>query len=317
MTIYSPIHYKYLTERFINHVKEIHGDRYDYSKINYTTAHTPIEIVCPKHGSFFNLPQRIITIKTPCPVCRHPNPPKGPYIKKLPPKPLPDEVVDGKPVWIKYCPKCNRKQIYHTERCKRIAIKDNAICKWCQSYQKTIYFMPPKPWIRQCVDCKCDVIIKTKVGFHSQKSCRCKKCRKIWMSKIISDMQPKINKAGYKYKPYVFPDGRVEMVQGYEPKTLNYLISSSIHPNDIIVKYSEKPKISYEFSGSIHPYVPDAYISSSNTIVETKSSWTWKSSLNKNMAKIKGTNDAGHNMRVIIWKGTKKLISDTLYSSEL
>ena len=107
------------------------------------------------------------------------------------------------------------------------------------------------------------------------------------------------------------------MVQGYEPYTLNYLISSSISPNEIKIKYDEKPKINYEFNGIIKPYIPDAYILNTNTIVETKSSWTWKSNIDRNLAKIKGTTNAGHNMRVIIWRGNKKLISDTTYSSSL
>jgi len=234
------------------------------------------------------------------------------YIKKLPPKPPHDEIIDNKPIWIKFCPKCNRKQTYCVEINRRKALKLNRVCKWCQN---TLYFLPSKPWIKYCVDCNKDVIYNTKFGFLSKKECRCKSCFKLWLSKIITGLQTTINKSGYKYKPYIFSNGRVEKIQGYESYTLNYLISSSVSPNDIKIKHKEKPKINYEFGGIIHPYIPDAYISSSNTIVETKSSWTWKSYLNKNMAKIKGTTDSGHNMRVIIWKGNGKLISDTLYPS--
>lgn len=40
-------------EKFINEVKARHKNKYDYSKVNYVTAHSIIEIICPKHGSFF------------------------------------------------------------------------------------------------------------------------------------------------------------------------------------------------------------------------------------------------------------------------
>lgn len=44
------------TEEFIKRAKEIHGDRYDYSKVKYINSKTKVEIICPKHGSFWQLP---------------------------------------------------------------------------------------------------------------------------------------------------------------------------------------------------------------------------------------------------------------------
>lgn len=40
------------TEEFIQKAKEVHGNKYDYSKVNYVNAHTPITIICPVHGEF-------------------------------------------------------------------------------------------------------------------------------------------------------------------------------------------------------------------------------------------------------------------------
>jgi len=40
------------TENIINKFKKIHGDKYDYSKVNYFNAHTNVLIVCPIHGEF-------------------------------------------------------------------------------------------------------------------------------------------------------------------------------------------------------------------------------------------------------------------------
>lgn len=44
------------TDYFINKSKEIHGDKYDYSKVNYINNRTKVEIICPKHGSFWQIP---------------------------------------------------------------------------------------------------------------------------------------------------------------------------------------------------------------------------------------------------------------------
>jgi len=40
------------TKNFIKHSKKIHGDKYDYSLVEYTTAHKKVSIICKKHGSF-------------------------------------------------------------------------------------------------------------------------------------------------------------------------------------------------------------------------------------------------------------------------
>ena len=44
------------TTQFIREAKEIHGDKYDYSRINYTNSNTKIEIICPIHGVFHQKP---------------------------------------------------------------------------------------------------------------------------------------------------------------------------------------------------------------------------------------------------------------------
>ena len=41
------------TEQFINNAIRVHGDKYDYSKVNYTDSITPVCIICPKHGEFW------------------------------------------------------------------------------------------------------------------------------------------------------------------------------------------------------------------------------------------------------------------------
>jgi len=43
---------KSTTEEFIEKAKEIHGDKYDYSLVEYKNARTEIKIICPNHGEF-------------------------------------------------------------------------------------------------------------------------------------------------------------------------------------------------------------------------------------------------------------------------
>ena len=43
-------------EEFIRRSRLIHGDKYDYSKVNYINKSTEVEIICPIHGSFWQKP---------------------------------------------------------------------------------------------------------------------------------------------------------------------------------------------------------------------------------------------------------------------
>lgn len=47
---------KKTTEEFIEQAIKIHGDKYDYSKVEYINAKTKICIICPKHGEFWQAP---------------------------------------------------------------------------------------------------------------------------------------------------------------------------------------------------------------------------------------------------------------------
>ena len=47
---------KLTTEEFIRKARKIHGDKYDYSKVEYVNSITPIIIVCPEHGEFLQTP---------------------------------------------------------------------------------------------------------------------------------------------------------------------------------------------------------------------------------------------------------------------
>ena len=56
------------TEDFIRRAGEIHGDKYDYSKVDYKDSQTKITIICPKHGEFQQRPSNHLRGKG-CPYC--------------------------------------------------------------------------------------------------------------------------------------------------------------------------------------------------------------------------------------------------------
>jgi len=58
------------TEKFIQRAKLIHGDEYDYSKIDYKNALVKVEIICKDHGSFWQYPLKHTYHKQGCPQCK-------------------------------------------------------------------------------------------------------------------------------------------------------------------------------------------------------------------------------------------------------
>ena len=56
-------------ERFVERAKKIHGDKYDYSKVNYKNFTTKVCIICPKHGEFWQKPGNHIENAASCPKC--------------------------------------------------------------------------------------------------------------------------------------------------------------------------------------------------------------------------------------------------------
>ena len=63
---------KLTKEQFIEKAKAIHGDKYDYSKVEYENQQTKVCIICPKHGEFWQTPANHtnIRLKQGCPQCK-------------------------------------------------------------------------------------------------------------------------------------------------------------------------------------------------------------------------------------------------------
>ena len=60
------------TEIFINESKSIHGEKYDYSSVEYKTTMKKVKIICNVHGEFLKTPNKHL-IGEGCPVCKESN----------------------------------------------------------------------------------------------------------------------------------------------------------------------------------------------------------------------------------------------------
>ena len=57
------------TESFIEKAKKVHGDKYDYSKVEYKNCKTKVCIICPKHGEFWQEARQHLSGRG-CPECK-------------------------------------------------------------------------------------------------------------------------------------------------------------------------------------------------------------------------------------------------------
>ena len=55
--------------QFIEEAIKIHGEVYDYSKVEYMNARTKVKIICFRHGEFLQSPNHHINNKMGCPKC--------------------------------------------------------------------------------------------------------------------------------------------------------------------------------------------------------------------------------------------------------
>ena len=57
------------TEEFIERARKVHGDKYDYSKVEYKGNKVKVCIICSEHGEFWQRPDKHVNGKQGCPIC--------------------------------------------------------------------------------------------------------------------------------------------------------------------------------------------------------------------------------------------------------
>lgn len=56
-------------DMFLKKAYAIHGDKYDYSQIDFKGARVKLKIICPKHGPFWQDPRSHVNSRSGCPIC--------------------------------------------------------------------------------------------------------------------------------------------------------------------------------------------------------------------------------------------------------
>ena len=114
------------------------------------------------------------------------------------------------------------------------------------------------------------------------------------------EIMEKTQKNAKKYKEYKMLSGMVRKVQGYEPFALNELVKI-YQEDDIITDRKEIPRITYIINDKKKYYFPDIFIKSINTIIEVKSTWTYKSKVDNIQEKAEATRQAGYDYEIWIY----------------
>ena len=57
-----------MKEEWITSARKVHGDKYDYSKVEYVNYDTKVCIICPEHGEFCQTPHKHLS-GSGCPKC--------------------------------------------------------------------------------------------------------------------------------------------------------------------------------------------------------------------------------------------------------
>lgn len=63
---------KLTTEEFVAKAKKTHGNKYDYSKVEYINNKVKVCIICPEHGEFWQTPHNHL-VGQDCPLCTNNN----------------------------------------------------------------------------------------------------------------------------------------------------------------------------------------------------------------------------------------------------
>lgn len=110
-----------------------------------------------------------------------------------------------------------------------------------------------------------------------------------------------IRKKSFKKKEYKLGKKTI-YVQGYENLALDHLLSTGIKPKDIKVGH-EIGTVPYTFKGVNSFYHPDILLTKENTIIEVKSTYTYKCDTARNKAKRRACIKMGYKFRFYIFKG--------------
>jgi hypothetical protein len=119
-----------------------------------------------------------------------------------------------------------------------------------------------------------------------------------------SEIMEKSIKSSFKLKEFIFPSGRIEKVQGYEPFALKEPLEKELlDENDIVVGCKNVPNIWYnDYYGKQHRHYVDIFIPNQNRCIEVKSTWTKKINMNNIFLKQNAGKEMGYKYEIWVYE---------------
>jgi len=120
----------------------------------------------------------------------------------------------------------------------------------------------------------------------------------------------KAQRSRYATKKYLFPSGRIDLVQGYEPFALHDLLfKEHVHEDAIFTKRTQVPEIWYnDEDGKEHRYYVDIFIPDQKRCIEVKSQYTFDKDKDIVLLKQQAVIEAGYTCDIWIYNYKKELI---------
>lgn len=120
------------------------------------------------------------------------------------------------------------------------------------------------------------------------------------------ELAEKTIKNAKKLKEFVYPDGTVIKVQGYEPYVIQKLLDSGYKQEDIITSRKEVPKLFYIKDEKKYRYYCDIHIKSEDKIIEVKSNYTYDLHQEINKLKADSAIELGYDFEFWIVNNNKR-----------
>lgn len=216
---------KLTNEDFMERVLKIHGDKYEYPELNYTTLNTKIDIKCKSHGIFKQTPKNHLKGQN-CPKCKFMT--KEDFIEKATKihfRKYKYDEINYLNVCTKINIKCEEHGIFEQtpsehlkgNQCYKCSDlirttddfvkKANNIHNYLYSYDKTDYKKSRENII---ITCKIHGDFKQKPNDHLN-GCGCKKCNSSGFSKISIKWLESIMKKEKIFIQHAMNDGEKEI----------------------------------------------------------------------------------------------------------
>jgi hypothetical protein len=263
-------------DTFLHLSEEIHNGKYDYKDVMYIDINTEVNINCPIHGLFKQLPKYHL---------------RGGCIKCGGKELLTQEEVIERFV-------LSHGDLYDYSKVNYISCSLPVSIR-CKLHDILFTQIPHlhysnKTSCRECIQSKKIQNSLEKYGVEYPMH--------------VPEIAERSSKSAYSFYDYIFPSGRIDRIQGTEKYTIDHLLSIGIHEDDIITKRTEVPEVWwFDAEGKKHRYYVDTYIKSQQLCIESKATYTAEQKGKDIFIKQYAVKQAGYRCEIWIYdrKGNK------------